>query len=78
MATSTLTSKGRITLPKEVRELLGLQAGDRVNFEIRHGSVVLEPEKIDIRSLRGIVRRRVEPVTLREMDAAIRRGATRG
>ena len=77
MPRSTLTSKGQITLPKEVREHLGLQTGDRVNFEIRDGSVVVEPETIDIRSLRGIARRPGKPVTLQEMDAAIRKGASR-
>ena len=32
MATSTLTSKGQITIPQSVREALGLQAGDKVDF----------------------------------------------
>ncbi|HUP47885.1 MAG TPA: AbrB/MazE/SpoVT family DNA-binding domain-containing protein [Thermoanaerobaculia bacterium] len=77
MPRSTLTSKGQITLPKEVRDHLGLQTGDRVNFEIRDGAVVVEPETTDIRTLRGIARRRGRPVTLEEMDAAIRKGASR-
>jgi antitoxin PrlF len=77
MPRSTLTSKGQITLPKEIRDHLGVQTGDRVNFEIRDGAVVVEPETIDIRSLRGIARRRGKPVTLADMDAAIRKGASR-
>ena len=32
MPTSTLTTKGQITLPKEVRDLLHLQSGDTVDF----------------------------------------------
>jgi antitoxin PrlF len=32
MATSTLTSKGQITLPQVVRRTLGLEAGDKVDF----------------------------------------------
>ena len=32
MATATLTSKGQITLPRVVREKLGVSAGDRVEF----------------------------------------------
>ena len=32
MATAAVTSKGQITIPAEVREDLGLKAGDRVSF----------------------------------------------
>jgi antitoxin PrlF len=38
---ATLTSKGQITLPKAVRQLLGLEAGGKVAFEIRDGEVVV-------------------------------------
>lgn len=76
MARSTLTSKGQITLPKEIREHLGLETGDRVNFEIRDGAVVMEPETIDLRTLRGIVKSRGRRVSLEEMKEAIRRGAS--
>ncbi len=77
MPRSTLTSKGQITLPKEIREHLALETGDRVNFEIREGIVVLEPETTDIRTLRGIVKHRGRRVSLEDMQEAIRRGASR-
>lgn len=77
MATSTLTSKGQITLPKMVREHLGLDAGDRINFVIREsGEVVVEPETVDVRSLRSALKRKGPGVSLAEMDRAIRRGVT--
>lgn len=76
MGRSTLTSKGQITLPKDVREHLGVEAGDRLNFEIRDGIVIVEPETIDIRALRGVIKKRGKGVTLAAMDAAIRRGAS--
>ena len=76
MPRSTLTSKGQITLPREIRDHLRLENGDRVNFEIRDGMVIVEPETIDIKSLRGIVKRRGrQKVSIEEMNAAIRRGA---
>jgi antitoxin PrlF len=38
---ATLTSKGQITLPKAVRQLLGVETGGKVAFEIRDGEVVV-------------------------------------
>lgn len=36
-----VTSKGQVTIPKEFRDLLGIRAGDRVEFRLRDGEVVL-------------------------------------
>jgi antitoxin PrlF len=38
---ATLTSKGQITLPKFVRQALGLDTGARVAFDLRGGEVVV-------------------------------------
>lgn len=44
MATSTVTSKGQITIPKKVREQLRIRTGDKVDFSIEQdGSVKLHP-----------------------------------
>lgn len=69
---STLTSKGQTTLPKEVREALGLKPGDAVKFLIQaDGTVTLLP-KISAAALRGILKGRVtKPVTIEEMRAAV-------
>ena len=40
-----ITSKGQVTLPREIRERLGVQDGDRVHFEIENGAVVLYPQR---------------------------------
>ncbi len=40
-----VTSKGQITLPKEIRELLGVGSGDSVRFEVEGGSVRVYPQK---------------------------------
>ncbi len=56
MPSAKLTSKGQITLPKVIRTQLGLREGDRVTFLQRaDGSVVLEAETVDLRSLRSSV-----------------------
>jgi antitoxin PrlF len=49
-----ITSKGQITLPREVRERLGVHDGDRVRFEIENGKVVLYPQR-DTPSFQGMI-----------------------
>jgi antitoxin PrlF len=44
---ATVTSKGQITLPQEVRARLGLRQGDRVAFEIRDGVTTVTPHPGD-------------------------------
>jgi antitoxin PrlF len=76
MATSTVTSKGQITLPRSVRQALGLSAGDKVDFVPMEGGFKLMPLRRDIRTLKGRFAGRVErPVTIEEMDDAIARAA---
>ena len=78
MASATITSKGQITLPKPIRDRLRLKAGDRVAFREREdGAIVVEAETIDLRELRGTIQTPVRGVTLDDMAAAIRKGATR-
>jgi AbrB family looped-hinge helix DNA binding protein len=76
MAGSTLTSKGQLTLPKEIREHLGVRQGDRLEFRTdRSGRVWVEPATQDLLKLQGlfgpIERRRSQE----ELDDAVRRGA---
>src|SRR5216684_3756796 len=76
MLTSRLTSKGQITLPKEIRDRLKLRPGHRLEFHItREGTVLLRPRNRDIRELKGIVRSpHAKPVTVQEMNQAIALG----
>lgn len=79
MPGSRITSKGQVTIPKAVREALGVGRGDRVAFRVQEdGTVVLEPETLDLRTLRGRLKPRGRGVTLLEMEDAIRRGGDRG
>jgi AbrB family looped-hinge helix DNA binding protein len=45
MSSVTLSSKGQVTLPSEIRNHLGLHAGDQLLAEERDGTVVLRPVK---------------------------------
>lgn len=72
---STITVKGQATIPKAIREHLRLKPGDRVKFFVHpDGTVVLLP-KLPPSALRGILKRRLKPVTLDEMNRAIANGA---
>ncbi|GMV14927.1 MAG: hypothetical protein AMXMBFR56_31510 [Polyangiaceae bacterium] len=57
---------------------LRLEEGDRVAFRERpDGSIVLEPETLDLLSLEGRIRPRVRGLSLDHMDAAVRRAVTK-
>lgn len=74
MPTATLTSKGQITLPAEMRAKLRLRPGSRVDFEEQaDGSYSVRPKTGDIRELRGIVKYDGPPVSIEEMDEAVGR-----
>jgi len=76
MLTGTLTSKGQTTIPKDIRDALGLKAGDQLLFEVASGKIVVTPKTGSIRDLIGIYHdpnRR--PLTVEEMDQAIGRAA---
>lgn len=77
MAESTLTSKGQITIPKQVRDALGLEAGDRVSFRVREDGVVeMVPETLDVMALFGVVKPKKKGVSLEDMEEAISKEAS--
>lgn len=70
-----VTSKGQITIPQEVRQEMGVRAGDRVLFFIEgDGSVVIR--KVPAKSLDDLVGLLGQPrrkMSIHQMDEAIRR-----
>ena len=42
MITAKVTSKGQVTIPKKIRERLGVQPGEDVGFEEKHGMVYIK------------------------------------
>ena len=71
MAAATVTSKGQITLPKRVRERLGVEAGDRIEFVESEQGFLVVPATRDIRALKGIVPKPKKPVSIGDMNRAI-------
>ena len=45
MRKATITSKGQLTIPKQVRERLGLKPGDRLAFDLDDDAILLRVEK---------------------------------
>jgi antitoxin PrlF len=79
MTTATLTSKGQITIPKEIRERLLLHAGDKLDFNLTDaGSVILTPVTRRVDEVFGRLRKPGQPaLTPAEMDAAVHRRMTK-
>jgi AbrB family looped-hinge helix DNA binding protein len=73
--TATMTSKGQITIPKRIRERLGLDAGDKVDFLLSpDGSVRMEVRRQNVRELAGMLHRPgMKALTVEQMDAAVAR-----
>jgi AbrB family looped-hinge helix DNA binding protein len=73
---ATLTGKGQVTIPLEVRERLRLRSGHKLRFAIEgEGRVVMTPARTRLSDLAGILGKPPRSVTLEQMDAAIRNGA---
>lgn len=72
MATSTITSKGQITIPATVRAALGISTGDRVEFvQVESGRFELLAATLPVSALKGMVKKPSNPVTIEEMNEAI-------
>ncbi len=78
MPTATVTSKGQITIPKSVREGLGVDAGDRVEFvESSKGVYTVVAASRDVRELKGMIAKPARPVSVEAMKRAIAKRASR-
>ncbi|MFC6300948.1 AbrB/MazE/SpoVT family DNA-binding domain-containing protein [Pseudomonas sp. CCM 7893] len=76
MATATLTSKGQITIPVQVRAALGLDTGDRVEFvEMEDGKFAIIAASHSVQDLKGLIRKPAKVVSIEDMNQAI---ATQG
>lgn len=77
MHQATLTSKGQLTLPKDVRTRMGVAAGDRVAFILMEdGNYAIVPATQSVMALKGILRKPGNSVSLKDMDDAIAAAAS--
>lgn len=72
MPAATVTSKGQITIPREVRHALRLGTGQRVAFIVRDDGVVeLRPETVDLKDLYGLLKPKGKALTIEQMSESI-------
>jgi len=78
MTSATVTSKGQVTIPKEIRDYLKLDAGSRIDFVIdAEGQVKLIPLNVPAKALSGILHRQgMTAAKIEEMEQAIAEGAS--
>jgi AbrB family looped-hinge helix DNA binding protein len=70
---ATLTSKGQITLPKEIRDRLQLDPGATLDFQLLpDNTIVARAVKPDARRVRGLLKSpHRRPLSVEEMDRAV-------
>lgn len=63
MPTSTITSKGQTTVPKEVRDALDVGPGDKLTWEVRGGKVAITTERPALFELEGFIKHGPDALT---------------
>jgi antitoxin PrlF len=73
MSRATITSKGQITIPKDIRDLLNLHSGDKVHFFVdESGAVHFLPANRDVSTLKGIIAKPKRKVTVENMKNTVK------
>lgn len=81
MSIAALTSKGQVTIPKDVRDRLGLRKGDRVEFTVtKHRTAILVPRTLRTDDVFGILAScaKGKKVAVEDMDRNVAEALRRG
>ena len=73
--TGTLTSKGQVTVPVEIRRFLNVGPGDKLLFARTGSRVEIVPATTSVRQLKTVLPKPARRLTLAQMEAAVRRRA---
>jgi len=68
---ATITAKGQVTIPAEIRRALGLKPRDKIAFILDQGEVKLEPSSSMLRGGFGAVEPRKKPEDFKELRGEI-------
>jgi AbrB family looped-hinge helix DNA binding protein len=77
MSISTLTKKGQVTIPKDIRNIMGIKEHDRVIFIKKDGDIILKHVKGDIFDLRGSLKARKEPEDFEKIRSITRKSVAK-
>jgi len=80
MIAGTVLSKGQTTIPKKIRELVKVQAYDKIVFvPLEDGKVMITSKQNPATAFSGMLKHRKQerPASLKEMDTAIRKRRAR-
>lgn len=71
MAVASVTSKGQITIPIQIRAYLKIDTGDKLEFIIDHeGQVIISPKTLSVDDIFGLIKRK-KHVSIEDMNRAI-------
>ncbi|NYT27718.1 MAG: AbrB/MazE/SpoVT family DNA-binding domain-containing protein [Candidatus Thiodubiliella endoseptemdiera] len=73
MSLATITSKGQVTIPKDIRQSLHLNAGDKIEMlATKNGEAIIRPISKTVDEVFGLLKRPGQkPVSVEEMNEAI-------
>lgn len=72
MSMSTLTQKGQTTIPQDIRQYLGVHAGDKLEYIIDpDGRVIIAPLTEKVTQLKGMLAKPKNKISIEQMNKAI-------
>ncbi|MBC8179879.1 AbrB/MazE/SpoVT family DNA-binding domain-containing protein [candidate division KSB1 bacterium] len=74
MQTSSITSKGQVTIPADIRKSLHLTAGQKVKVSCENNIITITPVENDISAVFGLLKA-TKTVSLEQMEEAIAKAA---
>ncbi|MDH5669449.1 MAG: AbrB/MazE/SpoVT family DNA-binding domain-containing protein [Nitrospira sp.] len=77
MLESTITRKGQVTIPKAIRDRLGVKEGEKVLFVMRGEEVVLKVVKGTILDLKGSVKPSARPEDFEKIRRSVRQSVAK-
>jgi antitoxin PrlF len=77
LSASVVSTKGQIVIPAQIRAELGVKAGSRVEFVRTDEGWLIKPATLPVTALKGILKKPQKPISVEDMNLAIRRRAGR-
>ena len=73
MKAYTITPKGQVTIPAEIREKMKLKPGDKITYEDTAAGILLRPSKKDMMADFGFMKGRRKPADLEMIRSKVRK-----